>query len=160
MKRYINYFKYVMKHKWFVFIATVKYFPHPHNIYRAIVHDMSKLLPMEFIAYAHAFYKEDGTSHYNQSIEFSHAWNHHQKCNKHHWQYWVLKYDRGDLEELHIPKIYMEEMIADWIGAGKAINGTWDNVFNWYEKSCVGKFLHPQTRNTVECILERIKNEL
>lgn len=158
MKRYINYFKYVVKHKCFVLYAGMKYFPSTHMLYRLLMHDISKFSPMEFIAYAQTFYLPNGDKQYDETIEFSQAWNHHQKCNAHHWQYWVLKYDRGDNEELPMPDIYIEEMIADWIGAGRAITGSWDNVFSWYEKSNVGRFLHPSTRNKVEEYLIYIKN--
>lgn len=155
MKRYINYLKYVIRHKWFVFRGALKVdFWNPHLWYRAIVHDMSKFGIYEFGQYARTFYKPDGSGQYDETLEFSQAWNHHQKCNLHHWQYWVLKYDRGDSEDLPMPDIYIKEMIADWIGAGWAITGKWDNLFSWYKKNDVGRFLHPDTKNKVESILD------
>ena len=154
MKRYLMYLKYVIRHKWFVFVAGMKLFPSFRMFYRCIVHDMSKFSPLEFISYAKTFYTPMGNSQYDETIEFSQAWNHHQKCNKHHWQYWILKYDRGDSEAMPMPQIYIEEMFADWVGAGKAINGSWNNVNVWYAKADIGKFLHPTTRNTVETMLK------
>jgi hypothetical protein len=41
------------------------------------------------------------------------------------------------------------EMIADWMGAGRAINGTWDATI-WYAKNKDKIHLHPATRARVE----------
>lgn len=49
---YWKYFKYVLRHKWYVFLACLKY----GLIWRGIVHDLSKFKPDEFIAYARFFY--------------------------------------------------------------------------------------------------------
>lgn len=160
MMRYINYLKYVIRHKWYVFLGALKVDPYNlYLIYLAIIHDMSKFGLTEFGQYARTFYKPDGSNQYVESLEFSYAWNHHQKCNKHHWQYWMLKYDRGDVEMLPIPDIYIKEMIADWIGAGWAITGKWDNVFDWYRKVDVYKNLHPTTKHKVEDILLKLENK-
>ena len=160
MMRYINYLKYVIRHKWFVFKAGMKYFPSLHMFWRLIVHDISKFTPLEFIAYAKTFYKSDGTSQYDETMEFNQAWNHHQKCNLHHWQYWILKFDRGDIEELPMPEIYIQEMIADWLGAGKAITGRYDNIFNWYEYAQPTKYMNSITKIRVEEILEALKGKV
>lgn len=158
MMRYINYLKYVIRHKWYVLLGALKVdSTNIHLIYRAIVHDKSKFSLSEFGQYARTFYAPDGSGQYSETLEFSQAWNHHQKCNLHHWQYWILKYDRGDSETLSMPEIYVKEMVADWIGAGWAITGKWDNVFSWYEKSDVKRFLHPDTVIEVEKILNNLK---
>lgn len=157
MMRYIVYMKYIIRHKWFVLKAGMKYFPSLHLLYRLLVHDLSKLTPVEYIAYAKCFYKPDGSKQYVEDVNFCQAWNHHQKRNLHHWQYWVLKYDRGENEFLPMPDIYVEEMIADWIGAGMAITGKWDNVFGWYEKADISRFFHEETKEKVEKLLEELK---
>jgi hypothetical protein len=51
---YWKYFKYVVKHKWYVFVACCK----QGIIWRGIIHDMSKFLPSEFIPYARFFHGE------------------------------------------------------------------------------------------------------
>jgi len=146
MKRYIAYFKYVIKHKWFVFQAALKVDPSLHLIYRAIMHDMSKFKPSEFIPYAKTFYKEDGSKQYVESTSFNLAWNAHQKCNKHHWQYWLLKMDRGEVIPMHMSLIFIKEMLADWLGAGRVINGEWDYSFEWYRTNSENIQISDQTR--------------
>lgn len=38
----------------------------------------------------------------------------HQNNNQHHWQYWVLITDEGDLRPLDMPDCYVAEMVCDW----------------------------------------------
>lgn len=133
MRRYISYLKYVVRHKWFVLQAWSKVNPKSLQLlYRCIMHDMSKFKPSEFIPYARTFYKPDGSKQYVESDAFNQAWNDHQKTNKHHWQYFLLKMDSGSTIPLEIPDVFIEEMICDWLGAGKAINGEYDFNFKWY----------------------------
>lgn len=47
---------------------------------------------------------------------------------------------------------YAREMIADWMGAGRAITGKWE-VAEWYEKNQNKIQLHPETRRFVENII-------
>ena len=49
---YWKYFKYVIRHKLFVFIECYKL----GKIWRGITHDLSKFLPDEFIPYSRYFY--------------------------------------------------------------------------------------------------------
>lgn len=160
MMRYIVYMKYIIRHKWYVLKAGMMYFPSLHLLYRLLVHDLSKLSPCEYIAYAKCFYKPDGSKQYNEDTNFCLAWNHHQKRNLHHWQYWVLKYDRGENEFLPMPDIYIKEMVADWVGAGMAVTGKWDNVFEWYKKANISKFFHPETKEKVENLLDQLKEKM
>ncbi|MCK9597286.1 DUF5662 family protein, partial [Candidatus Pacearchaeota archaeon] len=48
-----------------------------------------------------------------------------------------------------MPIKYIDEMISDWIGAGKAIYGK-DNTLKWYKKNRDNIILHPTTRKWVE----------
>jgi hypothetical protein len=126
------------------------------SMWLAFIHDYSKLLPYEWVPYAHTFYAPDGTRWYKETPEFDQAWNHHQKCNKHHYQYWVLIYDSGEHKVLPMPKKYIKEMIADWSGCGRAITGRWE-IHKWYEKNKDTVILHSDTRKIVEDILATIK---
>ena len=141
---YLKYLLYVVKHKWFVFIECAK-LRHP---LLGILHDWSKFRPSEFIPYARYFYGEypsvkeiygDARFHislFQEDIEqrFDKAWLLHIHRNKHHWQYWILQEDDGPKKLIPIPPKYLLEMIADWRGAGKAINGK-DNTLEWYEQN-------------------------
>jgi hypothetical protein len=48
-----------------------------------------------------------------------------------------------------MPDKYIREMVADWMGAGKAITGKWE-VRDWYEKNKHRIRLEKQTRKTTE----------
>lgn len=157
LKRHIAYARYLARHKWFVFRAR-KFAG--LSVLQALVHDASKFLPSEWVPYAETFYNSDGTRRKpgNESDAFARAWNHHQKRNKHHWQYWWLRNDNGSMVALEMPGCYVSEMLADWIGAGLAISGKSD-TWNWYETNKDRIELHPATRARVEFELVRLKEQ-
>jgi hypothetical protein len=71
MKKYLKYLKYIIRHKWYVMIECFKM-----GLYwRGIVHDLSKLLPSEFVAYAKFFYgkKKDLTCYECQNVISRHG---------------------------------------------------------------------------------------
>lgn len=140
----IKYLKYVLIHKWYVFKFCCKY----GIIWRGIVHDISKLCPSEFIPYRNYFY---GKKYRDELINnnFNIAWNHHQKHNKHHWQYWVLKLDSGGTEALEMPLVYRKECVSDWAGASMAIRGFNDTI-HWYSSNKDKMILGTETREWIE----------
>lgn len=152
MRRHISYLKYVLWHKWFVLVAAWRI---GAPLGAALLHDMSKFLPSEWLPYANTFYAEDGSSRYEESPAFQGAWNSHQKRNKHHWQRWVLIQERGEDKPLPMPRVYILEMVADWMGAGRTITGKWE-VRSWYLKNKHNIRLHPATRGAVERVLEQV----
>jgi hypothetical protein len=145
MYRHWEYLKYVLRHKWFVFLARLQL---GVPLWIAIFHDWDKFLPGSWLAYAKTFYKPDGTKHYQPSPAFAAAWNRHEKWNKHHWQYWLLIWDRGEEEALPMPDVYRREMLADWIGAGKALGKP--DTLAWYTANKDKMRLHPETRTWIE----------
>jgi len=164
MNKYIKYIKYVLRHKWYVFIECCK-----KGIYwRGIMHDMSKFRLDEFIPYARFFYGkyvsyEDMpkflSMDYSKILtkekiedDFDIAWLKHIHRNKHHWQYWLLQEDDGNLKKLRMEGKYVDEMIADWNGAGMAINGK-NNTREWYLKNRDNINLNGRTRHIVETCL-------
>lgn len=154
MKRYYNYLLYVLRHKWFVYKAGRGL---GVGFWRLVFHDWDKFLPSMFISYARTFYKPDGSKQYIESLEFTTAWNAHQKRNKHHWQYWLITWDRGETQALPMPRVDLQEMVADWIGAGRAITGKEWGVFEWYEANKNKMILHDETRKELEQYLHSIK---
>jgi hypothetical protein len=56
---------------------------------------------------------------------------------------------------LPMPEHYAREMVADWLGAGRAITGKWE-AKEWYQKNKNAIILHPTTRAFVENLLEEI----
>lgn len=98
MRAHLKYLSYVLRHKWYVFVACLSY----GLIWRGIIHDWTKFLPCEWFPYVDYFYGQKptdmGATGYNHQVNqddtaFNRAWNHHQKANSHHWQYWLLTYD-------------------------------------------------------------------
>ena len=163
---YFKYLKYVLKHKWYVFIECCK-FGIP---LRGILHDLSKFLPSEFIPYARYFYgnypawnkvEYEPCYPYKYTKEgvndaFDYAWLLHQKRNPHHWQYWILKCDNDGTKILGMPLKVRKEMLADWIGAGIAITGKRE-VKEWYAKNRDNIILHPSTRVWIDCEVDKCK---
>lgn len=149
---HIAYLRYVLRHKWFVFLGCLKL---KVPLWQAIVHDWDKFMPDEWFPYVNTFYKPDGSKQYNETLEFAQAWNAHQKRNKHHWQYWLLTWDRGEEVALAMPEEHIREMVADWYGAGWAINGKPDPL-PWYERNRDKIKLSPLTRIRVEYLLRSL----
>jgi hypothetical protein len=152
MKRHIAYLKYVLRHKWYVFLAGQEL---GVDLVQLIVHDWHKFLPSEWFPYARTFYKSNGEKQYVESEEFSQAWRKHQQRGKHHWQHWLITWDRGETEALPMPWDYVEEMVADWYGAGKAITGKWE-AKQWFEANKHKMKLHPVTVERIEQCFYRI----
>lgn len=135
----------MLRHKWYVFTEGLKL---KVPLWQLFIHDWTKFLPSEWLPYARTFRKPNGEGQYRPSVEFWRAWNSHEKRHKHHWQYWVLIKDTGDLEPLEVPDRYRREMLADWRGAGKALGNP--NTWEWYEKNRFNMLLHPATRRWLE----------
>ena len=142
MPRFWQYFKYVIRHKWYVFWACYDY---GVPLWMALLHDWDKFLPASFSAYAKTFYNKDGSKRYEEFPEFAVAWNQHQKLNKHHWQWWRLTWDRGDTEALPMPSVYRREMLADWCGAGKALGKPDTRAWYLSQRPILIEKIHPET---------------
>jgi hypothetical protein len=151
MPSHLRYLAYVLRHKWYVFVAC-RGLQVP--LWQAIIHDWTKFLPCEWFPYVQRFFGASSPQ-LNQARDdaFDRAWNHHQKANRHHWQYWVLvpERDAARVRALAIPPRYVREMIADWIGAGRA-QGKPD-VAAWYAANAAKMVLHDETRALVEHLM-------
>jgi hypothetical protein len=149
---YIKYLKALLRHKWFVFLASIKL----GVPFLGIIHDWSKFLPNEFIAYARSFYGPHAYDDRPDSVvtAFDYAWNTHQKRNKHHWQYWILTNDELDgmvrNTRMKMPERYVREMVADWIGAGRAYGNP--DTRGWYLSNDAIR-LHPESTLLVHKLL-------
>jgi hypothetical protein len=88
---------------------------------------------------------------------YDRAWLHHQHANPHHWQHWILRFDDGGEGVLPMPEPLVREMAADWMGAGRAIHGTWE-VWEWYCKAVAKMTLAPETKRIVESIIRPFAN--
>lgn len=158
--RHLRYLGYIVRHKWFVLVAGLQT---GAPIWRLLVHDWSKFLPSEWVPYAEMFYGHPIVEHNRGAGEcdllraerqaaFDRAWLLHQHRNPHHWQYWALKEDGGEVKALRMPDPLVREMVADWMGAGRAITGRWE-VRDWYSRNKHLMQLHPKSRALVETLL-------
>lgn len=148
--KHLRYLSYVLRHKWFVFLAGLST---GAPLWRLIIHDWSKFLPCEWSAYASNFFGGHDKNKRPPEVvaAFDRAWLHHIHANPHHWEHWNLK-DGPVFRALPTPEHFVREMVADWMGAGRAITGRWE-VREWYEKNRERIVLHIETRRSVESIL-------
>lgn len=120
----------IFKHKWFVFRAGLKV---KASIWLLLIHDLSKFYPCELSYYQRQFFgKADDPS------GFINCWIHHQNHNPHHWEYWIPRTGHNrcdppyqDGKPVPMPEKYVREMIADWMGAGRAYEGKYPDINNW-----------------------------
>ena len=118
-----------------------------------IRHDDSKYTEEEFMPYANYFY---GNKTEQVEIDFDYAWNHHQKCNPHHYQYWILIKDEDGVKCLDMPYDYVVEMILDWWTFSWKTNNL-KEIFKWYEEHKEKIIFSENTKKTVEEILNKMK---
>jgi Family of unknown function (DUF5662) len=144
---HFEYAAYVARHKWFVLLAGLKT---GAPIWRLLIHDWSKLTPAEWSPYVRNFYTDR-----KDQAAFDRAWLHHQHRNPHHWQHWLLREDDGDTKALPMPESLVREMVADWMGAGRAITGKWD-VVSWYAKNRSKIVLESGTRLAVDALVAEV----
>jgi hypothetical protein len=166
MKPHRQYLSYVIRHKWFVFQAGRKT---GAPLWRLLIHDWSKFTPREWFPYVQNFYGKP-VEYYRTAARrnvfmrgprghawrdnqaFDKAWLSHQHRNPHHWQHWLLREDDGDTKALRMPEKFVREMVADWMGAGRAITGKWE-VEKWYAANAHKIVLHDDTRLLVERLI-------
>ena len=156
MNRHLAYLRYILCHKWFVFLECLKI----GLLWRGIVHDWHKFLPDEWFPYAKYFFNLDGMPIKRQDetgycklantgdVAFDFAQLLHRKRARHHWQWWILPENCGKFKVLPMSNAARREMIADWRGAGRA-QGTPD-IRKWYEANGDKMLLHPDTRAWIE----------
>ena len=149
MRAHFQYLKYLLRHKYWVFIECCRL----DIFWLGISHDWSKFRPSEWKPYVLSFY---GGYSYKERPQwlidrFDLAWLHHQRRNKHHFQYYILIQDAEGDKVLPMPDKYRREMLADWRGTSRAIHGA-DNTREWYLKrrKRMKDQLHPETRMWVE----------
>lgn len=133
-------------------------------------HDKSKFSEEEYAAYDAYFYGEKSAK---VKKEFDEAWLHHIHNNPHHWQYWILVEDDSkptvnavgtpvmvnSFKCLEIPKHYILEMISDWWSFSWKTGNLFE-IFDWYEIHRGTIHINQKSRNDVERILGKIRQEL
>jgi len=159
MNNAIKHFVTICKHKWYVGIECWK-----RGLYwQGLVHDMSKFSPTEFMASARYFQGTGSPIEAEKAVNgYSLAWMNHKAKNKHHWIYWIDQVD-GEWVGVEMPTKYVQEMLCDYIGAGKAYNTEkWTpkeplSYYNSVDKDRM--LLHPNTRYLFTVLLESLSLE-
>lgn len=157
---HFHYLRTVLRHKAFVLIAGMKC---GVPLWRLLVHDLSKFSRAEWGPYVRRFEGGRGgaMNHEADPDEWKVAWNHHWHRNPHHWEHWLrFTYFEGPDTKvfpaaLRMPETYVREMVADWMGAGRAYTGTWD-AREWYEKNRERILLHDDSRAVAERLLAEL----
>ena len=114
-----------------------------HNLF---FHDLSKFGTEEHGGYA--FYDfEKKMDNYFGGFSFERAWHNHKMNNPHHPEYWWNVSREGEGEPIRIPKVFVAEMVADWMGAGKTYGSSMEvwlpgnlHKFRFHEETVVDLF--------------------
>lgn len=104
-------------------------------------HDESKYSSWEFGGYRQFFFPE--TLDEKNKGDFNLAWNHHQKHNPHHWEYWIM----ADGTVLPMQHLHELEMLCDWSAMSLKFG---DCPSEFYSKQKDRMILHEITRQVVE----------
>jgi hypothetical protein len=157
--KHLAYLKYLCHHKLFVAVECFKV----GLIKRGLLHDWHKFLPSEWFPYVEYFHgrkvrRRDPDGYYKPfdtgDPKFDFAWLLHQKRADHHWQFWLLPEDSGNVRALPMSPEARLEMLCDWVGASKAQGHRgWLDVPAWYEKHKHQMVLAPATRDWIEATL-------
>lgn len=117
-------------------------------------HDASKYDDCEFYPYLYHFYPSEAEK--DKKEFYDTAWNHHQKCNPHHWQYWVIIKDGGESYPLDMPINYIIEMLCDW--SSFKYKNPESTANKWYSDNKDKMILSDNTRKIVEELLNKFTN--
>ena len=97
--------------------------------------------------------------------EFNRAWLAHQHRNPHHWQHHLLRQDDGRIIAVLAPAVLVDEMVADWLGAGpKALRAhtfaeAVAETIVWYAKTMHLMQMRTPMRERAEATLIRLAVE-
>ncbi len=134
-----------IRHKWYVLLAGLHLKGIP--LWRLLIHDWTKFTPAELPHYNRYFHGDK-----KNVLEFAAAWNHHENHNPHHWGYWIARTGKYAGQPLPMPRAYAREMVADWMGAGRAYNRSWD-MTKWLTDNLPRITLHEESRHHVSVAL-------
>lgn len=156
----LKYFWQTCRHKWFVLCAGMLT---GAKLWDLIKHDWTKFLPSELPHYGRQFFgKADDPE------GFLRCWIHHQNHNPHHWEYWIPRTGHTRCTPpmpggvpFPMPERYVREMLADWLGAGRAYEGKWPdlNDWTWLKNNRSRIQCHPDTWLLIDYVIVEMKVE-
>lgn len=121
------------------------------------VHDNSKFDEIEYNEYLNYFYPSPECP--KDEHLFNIAWNHHQKCNPHHWQYWILIGDGAHIQCLDMPLKYVAEMCCDW-HSFSLTDKPENTAYNWWKSRKDLIMVSPKTSKLIDEIVEYLKDPI
>lgn len=148
-----------LQHKYFVFSAglTTK-----APLWRLITHDINKLKLIELPNYGRQFFGDA-----DDPEGFIQTWVHHQNHEDHHWEYWIPRTGHNrctppfpDGEPIPMPMDAVREMVADWLGAGRAYDGRWPTAESWPWFETHWKKIKPHLHKTTVARVEKVLREI
>lgn len=159
----MKYFWLTVRHRWFVFRAGLRL---GVPLWRLLIHDLSKFSPQELPHYNRQFFGNP-TKPKSDPQGFAIAWLHHQNHNAHHWEYWMPRtgHNRGGVDAVNgclpMPEWAVREMVADWLGAGRAYDGYWPQplAWTWLEHARSKMMFHPNTELILDDVLKELRAE-
>lgn len=152
LKNAILHFNKIWTHKYWV----AKYCFKCGLYWQGLVHDLSKLSPIEF-SESVKFFQGDSSPIPVAKREqgYSLAWQHHKGRSPHHYEYWTDNYDMGTTC-IPMPYKYAVELICDWLGAARAYLGSefsYKKEWEWWcQKRDSRPKIHQQTMNFVDLV--------
>lgn len=111
-------------------------------LWRLIIHDWTKFLPIEYGVYRRRF---TGKQYSEEKWEKA-KW-HHFLSNPHHYQYWIKNGIPTPM-----PDIFIREMVIDWMAASRGYQGGW-NIQEWLNDNYKFIVLHPTSLEKLKVIL-------
>ncbi len=136
--------------------------------WQGITHDLSKYSFVEFLVGVKYYQGHRSPNAAEREDKgYTLAWLHHKGRNKHHLEYWLdynlgIDYDRKPIIGCAMPKKYVVEMFCDRIAASRNYNPTdYNNTFPlmYYENGRSENLLHPDTRELLELLLNKLAYE-
>ena len=158
IKNIFLHFNKICKHKFWV-----GYYCFKMGIpWRGITHDLSKFSPVEFWEGVKYY---QGTSSPIDACKadkgYSKAWLHHKGRNDHHYEYWEDNFDQGG-KSLQMPFPCVCELIADYLGAGRAYMGknfSYEAEYEWWKnKMSKPLAMDPRTKYFINLILSELSS--
>lgn len=159
LRKFFGHLGTVLTHKWWVFYYACKLgIP-----WRGIIHDLSKFSPTEFWESVRYW---TGTKspivECKKAKGYSLAWQHHKGRNSHHYEYWVDNLDRGGTA-IKMPWKDLLELIADYLGAGRAYQGkgfSLESEYKWWkQKESENIQMHIETQDAVTFLLNFFRDQ-
>jgi hypothetical protein len=155
--RTIGHFKTITKHRHQVIKHCVK----AGIPIQGLQHDLSKYTFSEFFPGVRYYSGEKSPNEgEREEYGYSKAWLHHKGRNKHHFEYWTdYNIKTRKVEPIKMPKKYVVEMFCDRLAACKIYNKdkyTPSDALNYFNKRKTERFIHPQTSEELEYLLEMV----